>query len=304
VFSHHASHAFSWLPLSADGNSNGGILGTVFLALSNDIHRGVLGVPGAPYNLLVFRSVDFAAYYDLIAARFPDPVDQVSGVCWACVALGAVCRTSHMSSVARVPMSVECQVRMCFFELLACEHQLWWLSHSPTSLLSLLNQVNLMNLVQTVWERASPGGYCNHLTTGTLGTEKKRFLVHYGLGDAQVSWLGAQFLARTAGASMFANNPPEVDETFFGFELLRSEGTAVGSLIQGWNFGAQPVPQTNTPPTSATDTHECVRRDPRAEAQMARFFEDGYIHDQCGDYGRCEPLQPPVQLSHCPLPDF
>jgi len=223
-----------------DGNSNGGILGAVFLALSKDIHTGVLGVPGAPYNLLVFRSVDFKSYYDLIAARFPNPIDQV----------------------------------------------------------------NLMNLVQTVWERASPGGYCNHLSDGTtLGTENKRFLVHYGLGDAQVSWLGAQFLARSAGAAMFANNPPEVNESFYGFEMLHSDGISSGSLIQGYNFGAEPAPEDNVPPSASTDTHECVRRDPRAEAQMARFFADGYIHDTCGDLGNCQPIQPPMKLSHCPLPD-
>ena len=45
-----------------DGNSQGGILGGPIVALSKDIDRGVLGVPGMNYSLLLRRSVDFDAY--------------------------------------------------------------------------------------------------------------------------------------------------------------------------------------------------------------------------------------------------
>ena len=49
------------------GISQGGIMGTVILGLTNDVERGALGVPGMPYSLLLFRSVDF----DIFLTRHP-----------------------------------------------------------------------------------------------------------------------------------------------------------------------------------------------------------------------------------------
>jgi len=43
-----------------DGNSQGGILGAAFMGISQIVERGVLGVPGMSYSLLLRRSVDFA----------------------------------------------------------------------------------------------------------------------------------------------------------------------------------------------------------------------------------------------------
>ena len=45
-----------------DGNSQGGILGGSLVALSPDLNRGVLGVPGMNYSTLLRRSVDFHPY--------------------------------------------------------------------------------------------------------------------------------------------------------------------------------------------------------------------------------------------------
>lgn len=41
------------------GNSQGGILGSVYMAVSQDVRRGCLGVSGGPYVMLLARSVDF-----------------------------------------------------------------------------------------------------------------------------------------------------------------------------------------------------------------------------------------------------
>lgn len=48
------------------GNSQGGILGGVYLAMSSVIERGVLGVPGMPYSLLLSRSADFTPFFALM----------------------------------------------------------------------------------------------------------------------------------------------------------------------------------------------------------------------------------------------
>lgn len=57
------------------GISQGGILGGVYMATTQEVERGVLDVPGQPYNTLLTRSVDFDTFFDLFRTRFPDPVD-------------------------------------------------------------------------------------------------------------------------------------------------------------------------------------------------------------------------------------
>ncbi|MBW2526343.1 MAG: hypothetical protein JRI23_19340 [Deltaproteobacteria bacterium] len=58
------------------GISNGGILGGTFMALSPTIERGALGVGGANYGLIAFRSRSFSAFLLVIQGVFPDPLDQ------------------------------------------------------------------------------------------------------------------------------------------------------------------------------------------------------------------------------------
>jgi hypothetical protein len=57
------------------GNSQGGILGGVYLAMSPTIERGVLGVPGMPYSLLLSRSEDFTPFFALFANIYHDQED-------------------------------------------------------------------------------------------------------------------------------------------------------------------------------------------------------------------------------------
>lgn len=45
------------------GDSQGGIFGATYMALSTDVTRGLLGEPGMPYNLLLNRSVDFDPFF-------------------------------------------------------------------------------------------------------------------------------------------------------------------------------------------------------------------------------------------------
>lgn len=54
------------------GNSQGGIIGGAYMGLSTQHTRGVLGVTGAPYNLLLNRSVDFDPFFLIFLAKFDD----------------------------------------------------------------------------------------------------------------------------------------------------------------------------------------------------------------------------------------
>ena len=58
------------------GNSQGGIFGAALMTLHVDVTRGILGVPGMPYNLLLHRSQDFGTFFFLLKNTFPDPIDQ------------------------------------------------------------------------------------------------------------------------------------------------------------------------------------------------------------------------------------
>ncbi|HCS28892.1 MAG TPA: hypothetical protein DIW43_15645, partial [Spongiibacteraceae bacterium] len=59
-----------------DGNSQGGIMGGPVVAVSRDVNRGVLGVPGMNYSTLLRRSVDFDVYAIPLNASYHDDLDR------------------------------------------------------------------------------------------------------------------------------------------------------------------------------------------------------------------------------------
>jgi hypothetical protein len=62
------------------GNSLGGILGGVYMAVTTDVTSGVLGVPGGPFSLLLPRSKDFEEFEVLMRILYPDPVDYITSI--------------------------------------------------------------------------------------------------------------------------------------------------------------------------------------------------------------------------------
>jgi hypothetical protein len=59
-----------------DGNSQGGIYGGTLTAVSPDIERSVLGVPGMNYSTLLQRSTDFAQYATVLYGAYPDELER------------------------------------------------------------------------------------------------------------------------------------------------------------------------------------------------------------------------------------
>lgn len=57
------------------GASQGGIFGGTYMALTPDVTRGVLAVPGQSYSLMLARSTNFATFELLLRARFPHGLD-------------------------------------------------------------------------------------------------------------------------------------------------------------------------------------------------------------------------------------
>lgn len=58
------------------GVSEGGIIGGAVTALSTDVHRAVLTVPGMDFDLLISRSADFSAFAGLLDKSYPDRLVQ------------------------------------------------------------------------------------------------------------------------------------------------------------------------------------------------------------------------------------
>mmetsp|Transcript_6422 Transcript_6422/g.10514 ORF Transcript_6422/g.10514 Transcript_6422/m.10514 type:complete len:673 (-) Transcript_6422:142-2160(-) len=218
------------------GNSEGGILGAVYMAATQEVKRGVLGVPGGPYSMLLPRSLDFGLEFDMLKLRYMDPVDRI----------------------------------------------------------------NLMQVMQMLWDRAEPSGFMRAINQQLLpDTPSHEVLFQYGLGDAQVSWLAAQSAARSTNSVMYASNAKEHDEEFFGFEMLEDDQAVTGrSGIQGFDFMSPQAPVQNVPPVSEGDTHEDVRRDPNARAQLGNFLLTGEITNTCG--GTCI-SEPTLKFPKIPL---
>jgi len=59
-----------------NGISQGGIFGATHMALSVDLERGQLGVPGSNYSTLLQRSSDFGAFFILLRAIYPEAHDR------------------------------------------------------------------------------------------------------------------------------------------------------------------------------------------------------------------------------------
>ena len=57
------------------GDSQGGIMGTTYMAVSTDVTRGLLGEPGMPYNLLLNRSTDYQGYGLILNGAYPNGLD-------------------------------------------------------------------------------------------------------------------------------------------------------------------------------------------------------------------------------------
>lgn len=203
------------------GISQGGILGGMFLAVSDEIDKGHLGVPGSPYPLLLARSVDFDTYFDIIKFRYRNPIDRIM----------------------------------------------------------------VLSFIGLLWDRAEPSGYLNLVARNP----NKRALFDYALGDAQVTFLGAYFMARSMNAKIFRGNVHCHNETvpIYGFDVLESAGPVTeGSVLIGYEYaGIGCGPIENIPPPKETDTHGRPRDDQRNKDNMISFFSTGAIYDFCGASG-------------------
>jgi hypothetical protein len=135
----------------------------------------------------------------------------------------------------------------------------------------------LIAVFQSAWDIGESAGYAAHTTADPLlGAPAKRVLMQVAIGDAQVSTLGAHVMARAYGAVTLqpANRP------IWGIDTV--DGPHEGSAIVEWAYDDGAVePANNLPPDADADTHECPRREPAAQEQLARFLSTGRVEATC-----------------------
>jgi hypothetical protein len=118
-------------------------------------------------------------------------------------------------------------------------------------------------------------------------------LLQAGLGDAQVTPLAAELMARgfqAGGMEMSVLS----QQTRPIYNITEQTGSILpqgkASAIVEYNFtGVPPAPFADLPAQKRTDTHECVRRSPYAQNQIKLFLEEGELKQFCPE-GVCTNL--------------
>lgn len=172
-----------------------------------------------------------------------------------------------------------------------------------------------LGLMQQLWDQGESAGWLSYMQQHPSSVPNKTVLIQDAHGDAQVTILGAQLMARAFQAKNVvpAIQPiwgvPPIQESqttrdmdHFNFSNsnslhgLKSSGspfvnrnTTTGSAITEWRYDNVPaMPFENIAPLQEFDTHECIRREPESQSQIFNFFTTGVIGQTCQDPSGCK----------------
>jgi len=133
--------------------------------------------------------------------------------------------------------------------------------------------------LQLEWDRTEPDGYAELLAP------THRVLIADGLGDHQVTPLGAHIIARTVGAKNLA----PVNRELFGISDDPGPITDGSGLVE-YDFGLAPAPLINVPASDGADPHGEIRYLTPDLNQIDEFFRNGDIKSFCnGPCNQCDP---------------
>lgn len=187
------------------GYSQGGIYGSPIVALSDEIHEGVFGVPGGPFVQLLPRADPFKTYWQVICNRYKNAIDRFA----------------------------------------------------------------MLSYIQLLWDLVDPVSYVDLLAANPA----KRAQFIWAKGDAQVTYLGNNILARGAKARSFSNFiTSRANETQYGFEVVEETVLDDGIITMGYDFGVPETPIWNIPPNKTTDTHDDVYKQSSFVARCLTLF--------------------------------
>ena len=135
-----------------------------------------------------------------------------------------------------------------------------------------------ITLMQVLWDQGESGGWMEEMAP-------KQVLLQAGIGDAQVTNLAAEIMARAYGASTVEPQTRAV------YGVPQRSAPFQGSALVEWLYDDVPdSPSANIGRTDGKDVHECPRREPAAQEQLRQFVEFGVVTQQC-----FSPLPSPFQ---------
>jgi hypothetical protein len=238
-----------------DGNSQGGIFGGSLIALEPDLDRGVVGVPGMNYSLLLQRSSDFGTG----APPKPDPRDPRS-----------VLPEYAYPLYQAYPNELERQL------ILSLIQQMW--DHSdPNGLAQHMTSDPLPNtpahqvLMHVGLGDHQVSQYAAEVQARTIGAR------------AHVPWADTGRFSEvdpTYGIPAIAGYPYDGSAiALWDIGPIRNSPCEPGAS----SCGTDPPPTTNTPPNRGEDPHEFPRRSAAARQQKSEFLRvGGRVVDVCG----------------------
>jgi hypothetical protein len=249
-----------------DGNSQGGIFGGSLIALDPDLDRGVIGVPGENYSLLLQRSSDFGTG----TPPNVNPTDPTSAIPQYAYPL-----------YQAYPNELERQL------ILSLMQTMW--DHSDAGGLAAHMTTNpLPNTpVHHVLMTAALGdhqvsNYAAEVEARTIGAA------------ARAPWADTGRALDVPGNAAGSSAPP------FGLPVIGSypyDGSAItiwdsgptrpaapGCPSSGGFCGTDPDPIANVPPSRGQDPHEAPRNSVQDRQMKSDFMSiGGLVTNQCGD---------------------
>ncbi len=147
---------------------------------------------------------------------------------------------------------------------------------------SRLDRDLLLVMSDEEWEVAESSAFAPHVLASPLpGSTVKNILLQIGLYDADTTNVASEMAGRTLGV-------PELTPTAHAVWGLTPQSAPQQNAYVVYDLGGARVPDGTWPLPVENGVHEGVRRDTRAEAQIAAFLRPGgQVVDTCG--GACGP---------------
>jgi hypothetical protein len=238
-----------------DGNSQGGIFGGSLIALEPDLDRGVIGVSGMNFSLLIQRSTDFGTG----APPQPDPTNPASFF-----------PSFAYPLYTAYPNELERQL------ILSLIQQMW--DHSDPD-----------GIAHHITTNPLPGTPAHHvlMQIGLGDHQTSQFAA-----EVEARTIGAHARLPWADPGRYSAHdptfgiPPITSFPYDGSAItLWDIGPPRNAPCPAGDTpcGTPPPPITNTPPLTGEDPHEWPRRSAAARQQKSTFLQiGGQIVDTCG----------------------
>jgi hypothetical protein len=145
----------------------------------------------------------------------------------------------------------------------------------------------MLGLTQMEWDRSEPDGYAPYMSQNMLpGTPAHHVLINDGIGDHQVTTLGAHILARTIGAKDLKASDGTLLRTVWGVDAV-SAPVQDGNVFVEYDFGLT-EPLTNVPVDPSTcDPHDRIRALLPSYEQTDEFLRTGTVTWFCDGVCNC-----------------